>query len=265
MTKTVGFIGSGNMASAIISGILKSGAQISLMAYDLHQANYETLAGKGVRTCSASSELVAACDVVFLSIKPQNFGDVLPEIRPHVNKNAVIVSIAAGITDSYIASSLGYDAKVVLAMPNTPLLVGMGATALAKGEQVSEEEFSFVRSLFAQSGETAVISKDKMKEVISVNGSTPAYIYLFAKGFVDYAKESGIDEETALRLFCATLKGSAEMMTGSGKSIDELIKMVSSPGGTTLAGLDVFYKNDLTGTIRSSCEACTKRAYELSK
>ena len=265
MTKTVGFIGSGNMASAIISGILKSGTKLSLMVYDLYQANYETLAQQGVRTCADSSELVCACDTIFLSIKPQNFGDVLPEIKPHINKDAVIVSIAAGITDTYIASELGYDAKVVLVMPNTPLLLGAGATALAKGERVSEEEFEFVRSLFDLSGETAVIAKDKMKEIISVNGSTPAYIYLFAKGFVDYAKQTGIDEQTALRLFCAPLKGSAEMMLHSGRSIDELIKMVSSPGGTTLAGLEVFEQNDLLGTIHRSCEACTKRAYELSK
>ena len=104
-----------------------------------------------------------------------------------------------------------------------------------------------------------------MKEIIAVNGSSPAFIYLYAKAFIDYAKSEGIDGDTALRLFAKSLEGSAEMLTSSGKSVDELIKMVSSPGGTTLAGLSALYEGGLEAMTKDCCERCTKRAYELSK
>ena len=142
----------------------------------------------------------------------------------------MIVSIAAGITAEYIKRKTIPEAKVVLVMPNTPLLLGEGATAIAKAEPVTGEEFDFVRNIFSSCGETAVISADKIKEIISINGSSPAFIYLFAKGFIDYAKSAGIDEASAKKLFAKSLIGSAKMMTDSGYSIDELIKMVSSPG-----------------------------------
>ena len=104
-----------------------------------------------------------------------------------------------------------------------------------------------------------------MKEIICINGSSPAFIYLFAKGFVDYAAANGIDAGAALRLFAATLKGSAEMLTSSGMTADQLIKQVSSPGGTTIAGLDKLYEGKLTDDVSAACEACTRRAYELSQ
>ena len=104
-----------------------------------------------------------------------------------------------------------------------------------------------------------------MKEIIAINGSSPAFIYLFAKGFIDYAEGAGIDRQSATELFAQSLIGSAKMMTDSGYTIDELIKMVSSPGGTTLAGLDRLYEGNLTDTVKNCCESCTKRAYELSK
>lgn len=265
MSQTVGFIGSGNMASAIISGIISSKMEeISLLAYDIKQANYETLSRKGVQVCQ-QLEQVAKADYIVLAVKPQNIAEVMENLKPIINQDAVIVSIAAGITESYLCQALGYEAKVVLVMPNTPLLLGQGATAMSKGNHTGNQEFEFVRQLFALSGAVEVIFKDKMCEIIAINGSSPAYIYLFAKGFLEYAKKEGISEEVALHLFTASLKGSASMMTDSGHSIDELIKMVSSPGGTTLAGLDVFYQDNFTDTIIRACDACTKRAYELSK
>jgi pyrroline-5-carboxylate reductase len=122
-----------------------------------------------------------------------------------------------------------------------------------------------VKSIFSTGGIAEVVPMDRMKEIIAINGSSPAFIYLYAKGFIDYAKENGIDENAALRLFAKSLIGSAKMMTESGKTIDELIKMVSSPGGTTLAGLDGLYQGKLTDVVKDCCERCTKRAYELSK
>lgn len=263
--KKLGFIGTGNMAMAILSGIFKSPIQCSISAYDINGNNYDFLLKHGVAACATASNVVARCDYIVLAVKPQNFPEVLEEIRSVISKDVVLISIAAGITEEYIAKTLGFSPKVVRVMPNTPLLIGKGATALAAGERVSKDEFEFVRSVFSLNGETAVIPSDKMNEIIAINGSSPAFIYLFTKGFVDYAVKEGISDDTALKLFCASLKGAADMMLKSDFGIDQLIKMVSSPGGTTLAGLKEFEENNFLEIIDKACESCTKRAYELSK
>jgi pyrroline-5-carboxylate reductase len=148
-------------------------------------------------------------------------------------------------------------------MPNTPLLIGIGATALAKCGGVSDEEFDTVKQIFGCSGITAEIPENKMKEIICINSSSPAFIYLFAKSFVDFAEQNDIQREAATVLFSQTLIGAAKMLTDSGYTPDELIKMVTSPGGTTLAGLSAFYDSGLAETVMEACKRCTARAYEL--
>lgn len=264
--KKVSFIGAGNMATAIIRG-MKNGenaAEYDVFAYDVMTEKAETLSAYDVRAVSLP-DAVQDADLLFLSIKPQNFEEALAEIRPVFSANTVVVSIAAGITAEYIKNCLGGTCKVVLVMPNTPLLVGCGASALARVEPTSEAEFEAVCSIFAASGEISVIPENRMNEVIPLNGSSPAFIYLYAKAFVEYAASAGIDEQAALGLFCQTLKGSAEMMLHSGHDIDTLIEMVSSKGGTTIAGLERLRAHGLSAAVQDACEACTKRAYELSK
>lgn len=267
MNMKIGFIGAGNMGSAIMKGIAGSSmaSEAEIFAYDPFAEKLQALADAGVKALDSAFDVAKSCKYVFLAIKPQQFGDALPGIKEAVTEDTVIVSIAAGITAEYIRSETIPNAKVVLVMPNTPLLLGTGATALSKSDSVSDEEFAVVRRIFDSCGITAVVPQDKMKEIIAVNGSSPAFIYLFAKGFTEYAGSVGIDESTALSLFAQTLIGSAKMMTDSGMTIDELIKMVSSPGGTTLAGLDALYEGRLTEIVDDACKRCTKRAYELSK
>ena len=263
----VGFIGAGNMGYAIMKGITGStmSKDIDVFAYDKFAPSLERVKKIGVDSCSNSADIVVKCKYVFLAIKPQQLDEVLDEISASVNENTVIVSICAGISDDYIASKTIDQAKVVLVMPNTPLLLGEGATALSKSDSVSEEEFDLVCKIFGSCGEYAVIPKDKMKEIIAINGSSPAFIYLFAKAFIDYAKSENISEEVAKTLFAKTLIGSAKMITDSGNSIDELITMVSSKGGTTIAGLEKLRSGKLEDAVNNACKACTKRAYELSK
>lgn len=262
----VGFIGAGNMGSAIMKGIhLCLSDKVDVCAFDSFSDKLASLAECGVSPCKTACEVVENCKYIFLAVKPQNFGELLEEIKGSVTEDKVIVSIAAGITADYIRKSTIPEAKVVLVMPNTPFLLGEGATALAKCAHVSDDEFEVVRDIFETGGITAVVPENKMKEIIAVNGSSPAFIYLFAKGFVDYAVSEGIDGNAALELFAQSLIGSAKMLTDSGKSVDELIRMVSSPGGTTLKGLDELYDGNLLGVVRRCCESCTKRAFELSK
>lgn len=263
----IGFIGAGNMGAAIMKGISASslGREIQLHAFDPSTEKVEALAEYKVKGCCCEKEIMESCKYVFLAVKPQIIEGVLETIAPYTTKDTVLISIAAGIGDDFIAKKTVADAKVVLVMPNTPLLLGEGASALSRNEAVTDEEFGVVLNIFKVCGKAAVISKDKMKEIIAINGSSPAFIYLFAKGFIDYAASVGIDAEAATELFTQSLIGSAKMITDSGNTIDELIKMVSSPGGTTLAGLDRLYEGRLTETVKNCCESCTKRAYELSK
>lgn len=268
----VGFVGAGNMGFAIMRGIAQSdmsgtGSQdaVKLFAFDPDSEKINRLVEYGVTACESEMEVFQLCKYVFLAVKPQQLDTVLDKISDAVTEETVIVSICAGITDEYIKSKTIANAKVVLVMPNTPLLLGEGATALSKAEPCSDEEFRLVCSIFASCGDIAVISKDKMKEIIAINGSSPAFIYLYAKAFVDYAKSVDIDEEVAKSLFAKTLVGSAKMITDSGSTLDELITMVSSKGGTTIAGLEKLREGKLEETVKNCCEACTKRAYELSK
>ncbi|EGC02785.1 pyrroline-5-carboxylate reductase [Ruminococcus albus] len=267
MKYNVGFIGAGNMGFAIMKGITGSSMadDIALHVFDPSQEAMVRAEQLGAASEKNSAELVSKCGYIFLAVKPQQLDEVLADIKDEVTADKVIVSICAGITDDYIASKTIAGAKVVMVMPNTPLLLGEGATALAKSDSVSENEFGLVCSIFGSCGIYSVLPKDKMKEVIAINGSSPAFIYLYAQSFIEYAKSVGIDEKAATDLFAKSLIGSAKMITDSGRTIDELITMVSSKGGTTIAGLEKLRENDLDKAVRECCEACTKRAYELSK
>ncbi len=266
----IGFIGTGNMGFAIIKGIAKSGlcdnneTGIQLSAFDTDSKKLERLDEYNVYPCSSVQELAERCKYIFLAIKPQQLDGVLEQIKASITEESVIISICAGITAEYVRLRTIPEAKVIPVMPNTPLLLGEGASALARVEPISDEEFELVCRIFSSCGEIAVIPQDKMKEIIAINGSSPAFIYLYAKAFIDYAKSQGIDEAAAEKLFAKTLIGSAKMITDSGNTIDELIEMVSSKGGTTIAGLEKLREGNLESTVNKACEACTKRAYELS-
>jgi len=266
MTK-IGFIGAGNMAFGIISGIMNSRIKdIEITLFDKDINKYDRFNSfKAIKAASSISQLVKECGFIFLCIKPQDFGTVLENIKNDVTNKNIFVTIAAGISTGYISKILGSDIKIIRAMPNTPLLLSSGATALCCNNNVSKEEFDFVKSIFDASGITSIIKEDQMNSIVSVNGSSPAYVYLFVKSVIDGAKELGIDEDTAKELICATIEGSVKMIKHSNQNIDDLIKMVSSPGGTTLKALEVLDKYKFYEGIKKAMEACKNRADELSK
>ena len=258
----LGVIGTGNMGSAIINGV-KKGSDIEILAFDV---NSERLGQLPVTSCATESEVVEKCRYVLLAVKPQVLENVLDSVASAVRSVTVFISICAGISAEFIREKLGNpDVKVVTVMPNTPMMLGFGASAMAHDEKVTDEEFAFAKKVISSCGIAVEIPMDKMKEIICVNGSSPAFIYLFAKGFLDYAASVGISADAALELFSASLIGSAKMLTESGMTVDELIKQVSSPGGTTIAGLEKLYSGDIVGDVDAACKACTARAYELGK
>ena len=264
MTK-LGFIGVGNMGAAIIKGINGKLGNTAVFAYDSNPEKLTNISIFGATAADSVSELSNKCDFILLAVKPQQLDGVLAEIKASGNDKLVLISICAGISAEYIRERTFAKAKVVLVMPNTPMMLGAGASAMSCDEAVSAKEFEFARKVIGSCGITEVVSPDKMKEVIAINGSSPAFIYIYAMGFIKYAEKVGIDKNAALRLFAQTLIGSARMMTESGMTLDELVKQVSSPGGTTLAGLEELYKGNVAEDAVRACEACTKRAYELGE
>ena len=262
MTK-IGFMGAGNMGSAIIKGI--AGSNIChIYAYDKDPEKLKALEQYRITPCASEQELTETCNYILLAVKPQILGGVLDVIKPYVTENHVFISICAGITSDFIKQRTNPAAKTAIVMPNTPAMLGSGASAIARDGSISDADFELAKKIIASCGMVKEIPMDKMKEIICINGSSPAFIYLFAKGFIDYAREVNIDETTALQLFAGSLIGSAKMLTDSGMTVEQLIKQVSSPGGTTLAGLDKLYAGDLEETVKEACRACTKRAYELA-
>ncbi len=267
MDKKIGFIGAGNMATAIINGLLKNKvvAPENINVFDVNENQLKLMAEKGVTTCDTSTTVVTDSNIIVLAVKPQNYEEVLSGVKDSVSEEKIFVSIAAGISISYVQKALECNCPMVRVMPNTPLLLGKGATALCPSDNISDEDFSVVKDMFGLNGAVEVFTEDHMNEIIAVNGSSPAYIYLFAKAMADYANECNIPYESALNLIVATLEGSAAMIRDSGDSLDTLIKKVSSPGGTTLAALKTLEDYKFYDGIKEAMKSCTNRAEELGK
>ena len=262
----IGFIGFGNMAKAICAGLLKANLvkPADICAYDVFDGARESAAALDIAVCKSESDVVSSANYVFLCVKPQSFTEVLSAIRPYVNlQKHVFLSIAAGITTASIQQILG-EAALIRAMPNTPLLLASGTTALCKTPTVSNAAYAFIKRIFASVGTVYELPENKFNEVINVNGSTPAYVYFIADIVAQYAQKNGIAYSVALDMFCDTLIGSAQMMKESGKTPQELMDMVSSKGGTTVAALDAFRENGLEIALSAGMDACLKRAYELN-
>jgi pyrroline-5-carboxylate reductase len=266
LTDKIGFVGAGNMAGAIIEGILtqKVSEAQNLGIIDISSEKCTRFKERGVNVFDTYKAIAKFSDIIFLAVKPQNYDEVLNALNGFT-EGKIIVSIAAGISTGFVKSRLGGGSLVVRAMPNTPLLLGCGATALCHVSPVTDEQFDKVKRIFEAGGSVDVLPEDKMNAVISVNSSSPAYVYLFAKAVINGAVKQGIDAKTAAGLIAKTLEGSAKMIESSGYTPDELIKMVSSPGGTTLKALEALYEHDFVGAVIDAMERCTKRADELGK
>lgn len=266
-SQIIGFIGVGNMAGAIIKGICdhKVVEPSQLRLLNPTREKLKPYLSLGAKACCNLNELIQQSDIVFFCVKPQVLSDVLKELSSLMRpERQVYVSIVAGKNAEYFFSFLG-PCKLILTMPNTPLLLGKGATAMGEGYYTSEEEFSFVRNIFLSSGMVEEIPAEKLTESIAVSGSSPAFLYRFCKIVADRAEEMGLEKKTAISLFAATMEGAAAMILHSGYSIEELIRMVSSPGGTTLAGLSSLDQSGFDESIKKCMDACVKRAYELGK
>ncbi len=264
--KKFAFIGAGNMAYSILKGMLASKTKPEeIYVYDVSAERLALFEELGCIPVASEAEAAARAGYILFAVKPQVIDGVLTAAKEAITPEKVLIFIVAGMTTEYVERTVGRPCKVVLVMPNTPFLIGCGAAAVSATERVSAEEYALAKSVFEGSGIVEDVPADKMREVIPVNGSSPAFIYYFAKLFIDRAQEMGLDGETAKRLFCATMIGSARMLTESGKTPDELIKAVCSPGGTTLRGMEQLEKGEFKAAVDGCIDECVKRAYELSR
>ncbi len=262
---TVGFIGAGNIASAIISGMINSCKMSAwdICVFDTDISKLEHFAALGVRICNSGKDVIEYSDYIFLTVKPQIYPVVLDEIKDFDLKGKCLVDIGAGISTEFVKSFVGNDAEVVRVMPNTPLMLGCGATAIAV-DGVDADRLEYINYIFSPCGKTEFVSECDINTVTAVSGSGPAFVFKFAKAVIEAADELGMNREAAKNLIAQTLIGGARMITDSSMSIDELIKMVSSPNGTTVAGLKALEDNVFDAAVKSAIFAAKQRADELS-
>ena len=263
-TERFGFIGAGNIAGAILQGMLSSGyiTPEHICLYDLSAEKTQGLV-PGALICASAKELASVCKYVFLTVKPQIYPAVLEEIAPVLTADTCLVTVAAGRTVDWVKKQTGFDCKVVRVMPNTPLMVGCGASALVKREPVNDQEFETVKGCFSSCGVACTVDEKDMDTVTAVSGSSPAFIFRFAKDLIETAAAHGLSKADAEKLVSGTLLGSAKMILESGKTVDELIRMVTSPNGTTEAGLRAMDAADFDGAVRKAVKAAEARSVEL--
>lgn len=265
MKYKVGFIGCGNMASAIIGG-LKSNANIAaneIIAADaLPEALEKAHKNLGIDT-GDNCTVAAGSDILFLSVKPQYYETVICEIRDILPKSQIIITIAPGKTLDWLSGQLGSDKKIIRTMPNTPALVGAGITGVCKNENVTDEEFNYAMTLLSSFGLAESIPENLMDVCVSVSGSSPAYVFMFIEAMADAAVADGMPRDKAYKFAAQAVLGSAKMVLETGKHPAELKDMVCSPGGTTIEAVRVLEEKGMRSAVFEAMKACTKKAKGL--
>jgi pyrroline-5-carboxylate reductase len=264
-TRTIGFLGAGNMAAALIKGLLH--AEVlphRIMASDVKSERLEHLHEvHGVRTTRDNHALVRESNLVVLSVKPQVIDKVLTEISGDVRTEQLVVSVAAGVPIDALEARLPPGSRVVRAMPNTPATVDAGATAIAGGSHAREDDLRIARELFEAVGRVVILDEALLDAVTGLSGSGPAYIMLIIEALADGGVKVGLHRDTALLLAAQTVFGSAKLLLETGEHPGRLKDMVTSPGGTAIAGLHTLESGALRKTLIDAVEAATKRSAEL--
>lgn len=266
MNKTIGFIGGGNMASAIIGGILGSGLAVkeNIIATAKTEQTCASLKERfGINTTQDNRMVAASCNILFLAVKPYLFQTVIDEIKDAIQSDVLIISIAAGQSISAIEAMFGTDIKLVRAMPNTPALVGEAMSALCCNAHVTEEELSEAVSIFNSFGKCEVIQESMMNTVIGVSGSSPAYVYMFIEAMADAAVADGMPRSQAYKFAAQAVLGSAKMVLETGTHPGALKDAVCSPGGTTIEAVAVLEEEGLRNAVIKAQRACVKKAGDM--
>ena len=263
----IGFIGLGNMASAIIGGMLQKGAAKSedLIGFDVAETARKNAQEKfGIAIGAGNQDVAAQADILFLAVKPIYIEEVASEIKDNMRNETVIVSIAAGKTLDFLQKALGdRDRKIIRCMPNTPALVLEGCTGVSPDKAVTEEELETVLKLLRSFGVASVVPERLMDAVVGVSGSSPAYVFLFIEAMADEAVAAGMPRAQAYEFAAQSVLGSAKMVLETGKHPGELKDMVCSPGGTTIQAVKVLEERGFRAAVMDAMEACIETSKKL--
>lgn len=271
--KTIGFLGAGNLAEALIKGLVasKSVRASQIIAADKISERLIYLAETyEIKVYNRNHEIAENSDIIFITVKPNDVSGVLGDIAPALGKDKLLISAAAGITTTTVLERLKESGTkgfvpVVRAMPNTPVIVREGAIGLCAGLGAGKSDLKLARALFESVGKVVVVEEEGLLDAVTgLSGSGPAYVFLFMEALVEAGVKAGLKKETARELALQTTLGAAKLAIDSPKSLEELIKMVTSPGGTTIEGLKKLKEADIKGTVEKAVSAATKRARELS-
>ena len=264
----IGFVGAGQMARALASGLVNAGLVKSeaVCAYDPVDAAWLQFAATvpGAQRAPSNLEVVVGVDVVVLAIKPQNFARVAADIKPGLTLQKLVISILAGTSLETLADGLGTE-RVARVMPNTPCLIGRGAAGYACGSACTEQDQKLVGELLESVGIAFALPEQLLDAVTGLSGSGPAFVYLMIEALSDGGVRMGLPRDVANALATQTVLGAAEMVQSTGEHPCLLKERVSSPGGTTIAGLHILESHSLRGTLISAVEAATKRSQELGQ
>ena len=260
----LGFIGTGNMASAIIGGVIKKGIvePKEIIGADVFAPGREKVKSQfGIQVTADNKEVIQNADVVFLSVKPQFYEEVISGIREEVRPDQIIITIAPGKTLAWLKEQFDKDIKLVRCMPNTPALVGEGMTAACPNELISDEDLEQVKGILESFGCVEIVPERLMDTVTAVSGSSPAFVFMFIEAMADSAVCCGMPRAQAYKFAAQAVLGSAKMVMETGKHPGELKDMVCSPAGTTIGGVRVLEQMG----FRSAVFEAVKEAEEISR
>ncbi len=263
----IGFLGGGRMAEALVRGILEGGLVSADQIHVVDPAPGRCTVMADTYKVSASTEYtpVWECDIIILAVKPQVMGALLDECRNDIKPKHLLISIAAGISLQFMEQRLVEGCRVVRVMPNTPALVLSGASALSPGSAVSAEDLAIAREIFDAVGISVVMAESYLDAVTGLSGSGPAYVFAFLEALIDAGLKVGLARNDAQKLAQQTILGSVKLALETGEHPAELKAMVTSPGGTTIAGLHELEKAGFKAGIMNAVEAATNRSRELGK
>jgi pyrroline-5-carboxylate reductase len=258
----IGFIGGGNMAEALVKGILSHGKSSIIVSEPREDRRHYLGKTYGVFTTESNSEAAGWANIVILAVKPQNMADVLDEIKGVVTQDKTVVSIAAGIPIAFLQSRLQTD-KLIRVMPNTPALVLEGMSVLSLCSCLPENVIAPVRDIFLSIGRVLTLPEKYMNAVTALSGSGPGFVALFAEAMIASGEKMGLTRDNAAEMAIQTIIGTAKLLE-TGMPPENLRKMVTSPGGTTAAGVKVFAEKGLYQLVEQALDAARKRAEELA-
>ena len=260
---TLGFIGCGNMATAMMRGIISNSIIPcnEIIAYDVLDESCERVSNTfGVCIASDNIEVVEESEMIVLAVKPQYYEEVISEIKDYIKEGQVVITIAPGKTLAWLLEQFGKEVKIVRTMPNTPALVGEGITACCYNEQVTKSELDRVVSVLKGFGKCEIIPESLMDVVVSVSSSSPAYVFMFIEAMADAAVADGMPRGQAYEFAAQAVLGSAKMVLETGKHPGELKDMVCSPAGTTIEAVRVLEEKGMRSAVIEAMKACTKKA-----